>query len=138
MDESTDLDRQLHDANEALGTWRLWATEVLYDWGGYDVRTRPDAELRTLLALTFGFTYAGGGVDELKRKLRALVAHQQGIVRLTEAILGGLDNRPADGVTGASDRATNRGRDGADSAAHAGQIVEQRTADRDQGAQPKL
>lgn len=125
--ENPDVERMRED----LGTWRLWAAEMLFDWGGYDIRTRPDAELRSLLSLTFGFTK--GGRSKIQRDLRALVAHQQGIVRLTEAVLRGLDERPADSIGGASDRTADGSGNGSDRAADAGQVVQQRAADSNQG-----
>jgi hypothetical protein len=137
-DEVAELKQELERVREDLGTWRLWAAEVLFDWGGYQLHTREDAELRALLALTFGFTLACGGIGKIQRDLRALVAHQQGVVRLTEAILGSLDERPADGIRGRSDRAADHRGDGADGAAETGQVVQQGAANGDQGGQPKL
>lgn len=124
---------ELERMREELGSWRLWAAEVLFDWGGYQLHARPDAELRALLALTFGFTLAKGGLSKIQRELRALVAHQQGVVRLTEAVLRGLDERPADGIRGRSDAAADHGSNGADRAAEPGQVLQQGPANGDQG-----
>lgn len=121
-----------------LAAWREWAMAILKDWGGYEEIERADAESRTLLGLTFGFTLARGGLDGIKRNLRTLAAHHRGVVRLTDALLTDLDQCSADGVSRRRYPARDHGGDGTDGTTSAGERMEHGAADTDQGAQPKL
>lgn len=130
------LNNRLADARFSLAKWRSWAHECMTTYGGYLPRVRDDVEMRALLGITFGWNVSAR--EKLTHSIRMLVAHQRGVVRLTEAVLRGLDERSTDDVADRSGGAADHADVVANGTADAAEQVIQGQANGSGDSDPKL